>query len=113
MNPPMISCVVEGHGEVAALPVLIRRVVQVLTPSSPAVEVPRPHRQPRSRLVQTGELEKASQFAALRVGDRPGGVLIVIDSDDDCPAVLGPALLGRARGAALGVPTQVVLAHRE
>lgn len=113
MNRPIVSCVVEGHGEVVALPVLIRRVVQVLSPENPAVDVPRPHRQPRSRLVQVGELEKATEFAALKVGERPGGVLVVIDSDDDCPAVLGPELLDRARGAALGVPVEVVLAHRE
>lgn len=108
----VVSCVVEGHGEVDALPVLLRRLVPHMLPGG-AVDVPRPNRQARSRLLRPGELERAVEFAALRVGDSAGGVLVVIDADNDCPAELGPALLARAQGSARGMRVAVVLASRE
>ena len=37
-----IGCIVEGHGEVAAVPVLIRRVAANLYPEL-TVSIPRPH----------------------------------------------------------------------
>jgi hypothetical protein len=49
----------------------------------------------------------------LRVSPTAGGVLVLIDADDDCPAHLGPALLARAREARSDVPVSVVLANRE
>ncbi|WP_369407196.1 DUF4276 family protein [Microtetraspora malaysiensis] len=39
--------------------------------------------------------------------------MLLIDSDDDCPATLGPALLDRARHARADKEISVVLAHRE
>ena len=38
-----IGCIVEGHGEVAAVPILIRRVVESLYPEL-LVDTPRPIR---------------------------------------------------------------------
>ena len=59
-----------------------------------------------------GGVENAVSAAALRV-DTAGGVLVLLDADDDCPAALGPALLERARAARSDVPISVVLANRE
>ncbi len=39
----VVACVVEGHGEVEAVPVLLRRVVESLAPEQ-RVDVPRPIR---------------------------------------------------------------------
>ena len=58
------------------------------------------------------ELERAVELAARLVG-RQGGILVIIDSDDDCPAELGPQLLDRARKARSDLPIGVVLAKRE
>src|SRR5262249_12508350 len=44
---------------------------------------------------------------------REGGILILVDSDDDCPAQLGPQILARARKARSDIPISVVLAKRE
>ena len=67
----------------------------------------------RSKLVLLGELERAVERAGRGLRS-PGGVLIVIDSDDDCPKELAPALLDRATRAAGGRwPVGVVLAKRE
>jgi hypothetical protein len=63
-------------------------------------------------LIKPGELERAIEFAARRVS-RVGGVLVVVDSDDDCPAEVGPQLQLRAEKLCLGLPVSVVLAKRE
>lgn len=42
-----------------------------------------------------------------------GSVLILLDCDDDCPAILGPRLLNQARAARDDVPMFVALARRE
>jgi Domain of unknown function (DUF4276) len=59
-----------------------------------------------------GGIERAVSAAAQRVG-AAGGVLVLLDADDDCPAELGPELLGRARAARSDVLISVVLANRE
>ncbi len=104
------ACIVEGHGEVEAVPVLVRRIALDRHPAdpAPAVDV---FRVPRSRLVQVGELERTLEIAARRLQSR-GAVLVLIDSDEDCPARLGPELLQRAT-AATSYPVGVVLAKRE
>ncbi len=104
------ACVVEGHGEVEAVPVLVRRIARDLYPTDPD-PVCTVFRVPRSKLVQSGELERSIDVAARRVQPH-GAILILIDADDDCPARLGPELLKRAR-AVTSLPVGVVLAKRE
>lgn len=69
-----IACVVEGHGEVEALPVLLRRISAALEPSVPLV-IPRPIRIPRTRLVKQPELQRAMVLASRTAG--PGGGVLV------------------------------------
>ena len=45
--------------------------------------------------------------------DGQGAIFIILDSDDDCPAELGPALLRRASQARSDLPIAVVLAKHE
>jgi len=106
-----LSLIVEGHGETEAVPVLLRRLQRVLYPDL-ALRIFPPHRVGRNRLVKENELERAVEFLARRM-ERPRAILILIDADDDCPAVVGPALVDRARRARGDVPTAVVLAKRE
>lgn len=106
-----IACIVEGHAETEALPLLIRRVVQKLDPQA-EVEIPTPIRLPRSRLLKQGELERAMEFAARKTAGR-GAVLILLDSDDECPAKLAPTLLARATKSRGSLPLSVVLCKRE
>jgi hypothetical protein len=42
-----------------------------------------------------------------------GGILVILDSDDDCPAELAPALLARAQSARSDLPSAVVLPNKE
>lgn len=77
-----------------------------------ALQIEQPLRVPRNRLTKPRELERAVELAGRRVG--PGGaVLLILDSDDECPASLGPSLLMRAREARSDLAIGVVLAKRE
>lgn len=106
-----VGVVVEGQGEIEAVPELIRRIVQQIDPSI-TPRIPHPVRHSRSTLLRDGGIEKAVSLAAESAG-RNGAVLVVLDSDDDCPAQLGPALLDRARAARSDLPVAVVLAKCE
>lgn len=106
-----LACIVEGHGDLDAIPVLVRRIASEIA-SPVRVNIAHRFRIPRSKLVKERELERAVELAARRTGTG-GAVLIVLDSDDDCPAQLGPALLTRARIARMDFEVSVVVAHRE
>ena len=105
-----LACIVEGDGDVDAVPIALRRIVQETDPSL-TIKV-HPLRVPRTKLVKPGELERSIELAARRAGRR-GAIFVVLDSDDDCPATLGPELLGRARKVRPDLPISVVLAKRE
>ncbi len=79
---PTIASVVEGHGEVSALPVLVRRIARVVY-GHDYIEVTPPHRVPRGQMIKGDTLARAVRMQSARVGDR-GGVLVVADADDDC-----------------------------
>jgi len=70
-------------------------------------------RRSKSALLQTeGELERLVEVAGRRAGRR-GGILILIDSDGDCPSVVAESMLRRASAARPDLPIAVVLAKRE
>ena len=106
-----IGCIVEGHAEVEAVPVLIRRVAACLYPEQ-SVVIPRPTRVSRNKILEEGELEKRVEITSTSI-DGQGAIFIILDSDDDCPAQLGPELLRRAVQARSDLPIAVVLAKRE
>ncbi|MEU1731429.1 hypothetical protein [Streptosporangium sp. NPDC020145] len=94
-GPVTIASIVEGDGEVSALPVLLRRIAGAL--SRWDVRISPPRRVPRSGLVARGGVENAVLRASYQLTGA-GGILLLIDSDDDCPAALGPRLLETSNG---------------
>ena len=106
-----IGCIVEGHGEVEAVPILIRRLASQYDPAM-SVRIPPPIRIPKSKLVKEGELEKAVELIARKVAPT-GAIFLLLDSDEDCPATMGPDLLLRATRARSDLPVTVVLAKHE
>ena len=106
-----IGCIVEGESEVATVPLLIRRIAANLYPELPIV-VPPPIRRPRNKVVKENELERAVEFVARQIGGQ-GAIFIILDSDEDCPAELGPVLLHRALQARNDLPIAVVIAKNE
>jgi hypothetical protein len=112
VNPISIACVVEGDGEIGSVPVLIRRVAQRLDPGL-VVHLPRPVKVRRNRLTERFfDLQRGIERAigSIRL---PGAVFILLDSDEDCPAQLGPDLLRRSAAVRGDVPMAVVLAKHE
>ena len=106
-----IASIVEGDGEVEAVPVLIRRIGSEVSPLAPP-DVSKPIRVPRRRIVKKGELERYVSLAATRAGDG-GRIVILLDANGDCPAEHAPVILQRARAARCDIPIEVVLAKRE
>ena len=91
-----IAAIVEGHGEVASLPILLRRIAQWRTPARYS-EVLRPILVKRNQFLnREQEFHRYLQLAAGKAGDE-GCVLILLDADDDCPAQLGTTILHRAQ----------------
>ena len=106
-----VVAIVEGDGEVEAVPLLIRRIGTQASPLAPP-EVMRPIRVPRLRIVKEGELERYVLLAAARAGEG-GRIVLVLDANGDCPAELAPRLLQRARAARPDFHVDVVLAKCE
>jgi hypothetical protein len=106
-----LCCIIEGHGEEQAVPLLVRRIQQSLRPDIQLIEVKR-LRVPRHKMVRPKELERAVELAA-RLTKPPRAILILVDADDDPPCLLGPTLLERARASRPNDSVGVVLAKRE
>ena len=103
--------IVEGKGEVEAVPILLRRLIAEIDPNRHC-DIWRPIRRNRSSLVKQGEFEREVQAAA-RFAGSSGAVLVLIDADDDRVCELGPALTRRARQARPDRPLMVSLANIE
>ena len=107
-----VTAIVEGDGEVIALPVLLRRLNEWLTPEV-YVDVGNPIRVRRDRFLNKDvEFHRHVSLAANKCGDE-GWILILFDADDDCPAELGQEILQRAQSIAPHRKISVVLANRE
>jgi hypothetical protein len=109
--PFCIVPIVEGQGEALAVPELFRRIIAELD-LGVSIEVGRPVRQPREKVVKDGELRRALGLAANEIGQE-GAIFILLDSDGKCPAEAGPHLLARARTARPDQRVSVVFAHQE
>ncbi|MBI3973247.1 MAG: DUF4276 family protein [Chloroflexi bacterium] len=107
------GCIVEGPGDKAAIPTLIQRIAQRFDPAlTVAIRKEDILVRPKSKLVKQSELQSAVELVARRLAGQ-GGVLIVLDSDEDCPAEWGPRLLTWAQEQRGNLPIAVVLAKTE
>jgi Domain of unknown function (DUF4276) len=95
-KPRRLVCVVEGHGEVQAIPCLCSKLRDYFEAWSWVVDK-EPIRHPRSQLVderlpspnrpaRNDGIERALKLAMSRPAD---AVVVLCDADDDCPAVWG------------------------
>lgn len=108
MSRLRVAPIVEGHGEVSAVPELLRRIwYEVL--GGEFIDVLKPIRQPRSKLLRKrpdarvcrphGEfILRATQLASAKLGvdpdeSVPGLVLLLLDANSDCPRDLAPEIL--------------------
>ena len=106
-----IASIVEGYGEVEALPVVLRRLLHEKMECFD-VDVLPPWRLPKSAMLnRSGELQRVAQANRIKAGP-DGLVLLLIDADDDLPCVLAPDLQRQLR-AAVEPPHAVVVACSE
>ncbi len=95
-----------------ALPGLIRRVAYDISPTAHVV-VQRPIRVKAQRFLRDrSEFERTIELAVRDAGVS-GGVLILLDCEDKCPATEGPALIARAASVRPDARISVVFAYRE
>lgn len=108
----MISCIVEGHGEIEALPVLLRRIAAWKNPDL-NVKINRPARLPRGKILKLErDFERHLRLAAATSGPH-GWILILFDSDGDCPGTLAEAVIAKANCLMPHHRVSVVVAHSE
>jgi hypothetical protein len=92
--------IVEGHGEDNSIRILLQRIWDELL-GGDYVDVVKPIRGKRLKLVKTKELERALNLALLKLRatdfEGPAMILVLLDADSDLPCVLGPDLLSLAR----------------
>ncbi|HEX3621827.1 MAG TPA: DUF4276 family protein [Acidimicrobiales bacterium] len=106
-----LGLIVEGHGETVAVPLLVRRIAHgALGRFDTGV-----HRTIRVKRGLAGATNSTDLDRSVTLLARDGceSILVLLDSDDDCPAILAPALLATAKPVAAHVKLGVVLAHRE
>ncbi|MGC8638858.1 MAG: hypothetical protein ACP5XB_03140 [Isosphaeraceae bacterium] len=115
----MIVPIVEGHGEVRAVPILLRRWLRhrnfhryldvhldgpVRASGKGALKVPH----------NADEELGIEHYVEIALPRRPDAIIVILDIDDDAPEILGPQLLRRARAnVPVDFPLCVVLARRE
>jgi hypothetical protein len=101
MSRLRVALIVEGHGEVQSVRILLGRIWRELLGGA-FIDVIQPIRQPRGKLVRKEDLQGAVRLALKKLNNLPPPndpslVLILLDADADCPKELGPKLCGYAR----------------
>lgn len=107
-----VVSIVEGDGEVEALPVLLRRLSEWLTPGQ-YTHIARPIRVRRDQFLNRPEIFEKQLRIAGHLCQAPGWILILLDADDDCPVTLRDSLQARAAAVVPNHRVSVVLANRE
>jgi hypothetical protein len=114
----VIVPIVEGHGEVAAVPLLLKSWLRFRRYHNVEVDVAGPVRAAGQGAIKVAHdreselgIEHYLEIALLR---GPDAILVLLDADEDCPKILAPNLLARARTMVpAGYPIGVVVAKRE
>lgn len=112
MNEPLrIALLVEGHGEVKAAPVLVRRIINAIDPAV-SVRIATPSRYKRGRIETDDELRRFLGLGWLDV-EAAGTCLLLVDGDGDCPVSLSQRLRDSANRLRPDVALEIVVAHQE
>jgi len=113
-NSFFIAPIVEGHGEVQAVPILLKRLAAEANPEARLQLNPALRVKAASFVNDNDYFERYLELAARKA--RPWAnscVLILLDCEDACPAELGPKLLQKASTTRPDVTMFVLLAYRE
>ena len=113
MTARLIVPIVEGHGEVEALPLLIRRIFSEYRSDVYPIVNPPSRVKVGSFVNDQDYFHKYVALAAAKAAQGDGMVLILLDCEDDCPGTLGPRLLAKAQAVRSDITYAVALACRE
>lgn len=101
--------IVEGHGEVAAVPVLLRRLL--VEAKCQNIGIGHAIRRTQSQLHSKEGIQAAVRLALLQ--PECAAVVILFDGEDDCPKELAARVRGWAHEVIADKPSDVVIAYRE
>lgn len=104
-----IQPIVEGEGDVAAVPVLLRRLRDEA--GTFALDVNHPIRIRRPDFADESRLRRAVRLALIQ--PECHAILILFDGDNDCPMDWASVIQRRAQDEAGPIPCAVVMAVRE
>lgn len=106
---PVIVPIVEGDGEVKAVPRLLHRILSEQH-GRRNIRI----QEPINARGKTKLLKKFTVFLEYaRVEQECDAILVLLDGDEDCPRDLATSLARSAAQLNMGVPISVVCAHRE
>lgn len=106
-----IACIVEGDGEVHAVPLLLRRMAEAKGVYDLVIRPPiRVH---RDRFLRRPEEARRQLLLARGKAGEGGHVLVLLDADDDCPVHLAAEVRAVAEQIVQGASVHVVIANRE
>lgn len=112
----MVIPIVEGHGEVECIRLLLERLWYEET-SGTEMKVLTPLRMPRGQMVNPEIMDRQIELAARKLLQEPFAgakmILILADADEDLPCALGPDILKNARKKRADMDISVVMACRE
>lgn len=104
----IVQTIVEGIGEVQAIPLLFRRLAGVAGVHD--LQIATPIRYSRHDIVAGLGAERAAGVARARGAD---SLVVVFDADDDCPVEAARAAAGHFASVAPDLASWVVVADRE
>ena len=105
--------IVEGHGEVESIRILLTRIWTELLRQE-YVEVLRPLRVPRSKIVKSPEIRRAVELGRRKLQSSSADrrlVLVLFDADSDLPCKIAPDVQAMVSDA--GVDFSIVVANLE
>jgi len=107
-----VASIVEGHGEVSALPILLRRLASEWDAGA-SINPLQPIRVSRDKFLNKEEEFRRQLLLAAAKSGEEGWILVVLDADNDCPADRGQEIYRRAQQYIPHRRLSVVLANRE
>jgi hypothetical protein len=114
MSDYFVAPIVEGHGEVQAVPILLQRLFQDIRKDGVLRVNPPIRVKAGSFLNDVAYFRGYLELAARKARQQPSGsVLILLDCEDDCPAEVGSRIAQQAVRLRSDIPVTVALAYRE
>jgi hypothetical protein len=105
--------IVEGYGEVSAVPSLLLRIARRANPMVDLRVKPPIRVKAGSFLNDSLYFSKYLRLAAEKAAEVGGQVFIILDCEDSCPAQQGPAILSQAQSVRSDINYIVCLVRRE